>query len=557
MLGTRRPIVDPVLTGVVLAVVLLPWAAWRAGLLRARRVVATGVLVAVAVGAGVVGAPAVVGATDRLVVRDEIVPPFDPRDYPSPLSAFREFVKEDAPLFTVSGLPDGARVRLATMDRYDGVVWNVAGDGSAQASGGVPSGRHEIETTGGASARTSSSQSTSSPASGCRRSGRRRRSTSPTRTRRAACATTTRRGRGAHRGRAPTASTYGDRRRRAARAADDGGRPRARVRRRPAGARRRAGRRRGDRRGRRARRRQPGADRAALRDWLAEQGFFSHGTSRSGTHVAVRSRRGPDHGAARRRPHGRRRRAVRRGDGAHGARDGAALAGRAGLRPGARRTASRRRADRGHRQGHPGLGRDRVPGLRLGPVRPDAAAGADAAGGGPGEAGGAGPAGRAAAAAPAGRGHAARRGHRAAPDRRPGRAGRRRRAVLAGRPGGRGRRDPAARARCAVPRDRRAQGSSPASAAAQPRPGRARGGRVGRGAGRRTGPAPTYRWAGDAQRVGPRVGGLVRGRAPEVRWSRPASERSRGRPTAQCSAPGAPRPSRSRPTGQTSRRPST
>ena len=136
--GMRTPSFPaPVVTGCVLAVVLLGWASWRAGMLRLRRTVATGVLVAVGVGAGVAGAPVVVGSTDRFVVRDEIVPPFDPRDYPSPLSAFREFVKQDAdtPLFTVSGLPDGARVRLATMDRYDGVVWNVSGDGSAEASG--------------------------------------------------------------------------------------------------------------------------------------------------------------------------------------------------------------------------------------------------------------------------------------------------------------------------------------------------------------------------------------------------------------------------------------
>ncbi|MEZ0449771.1 transglutaminase-like domain-containing protein [Cellulomonas sp. ICMP 17802] len=137
LLGTRVPTVPPTVTGTVLALVLLPWAAWRAGLLRARRVVATGLLATIAVAAGVLGGPAVAGPTDRIVVRDEIVPPFDPRDYPSPLSAFREFVKkdEDAKLLTVTGLPAGARIRLATMDRYDGVVWNVAGDGSAQASG--------------------------------------------------------------------------------------------------------------------------------------------------------------------------------------------------------------------------------------------------------------------------------------------------------------------------------------------------------------------------------------------------------------------------------------
>lgn len=137
VLGTRDPVPPPALTGTVAVLALLPWAAARTGLLRPRRVVALGSLVAVAVAAGVVGAPAVVGDTPRYVVRDEIVPPFDPRDYPSPLSAFRHFVKlgEDTTLLTVSGLPDGARVRLATMDRYDGVVWNVSGDGSADASG--------------------------------------------------------------------------------------------------------------------------------------------------------------------------------------------------------------------------------------------------------------------------------------------------------------------------------------------------------------------------------------------------------------------------------------
>ena len=137
VLGVRRPSLPPIATGVVLPVVLLPWAAWRAGTLRARRFVSLALIAAVGVGASVLAAPAVVGQTPRLVVRDEIVPPFDPRAYPSPLSAFREFVKQrkDTTLFTVAGLPAGARIRLATMDRYDGVVWNVAGDGTADSSG--------------------------------------------------------------------------------------------------------------------------------------------------------------------------------------------------------------------------------------------------------------------------------------------------------------------------------------------------------------------------------------------------------------------------------------
>ncbi|WP_255595368.1 transglutaminase domain-containing protein [Cellulomonas sp. C5510] len=136
LLGTHT-VVAPAAVGTALAGVLLLWASWRAGRLRARRPVALVALVAVAAGAGL-GAGAVVDRrSDRFVLRDELVPPFDPRDYASPLSAFRAFVKDDdtVDLFTVTGLPEGARVRLATFDRFDGVVWNVAGDGSSRASG--------------------------------------------------------------------------------------------------------------------------------------------------------------------------------------------------------------------------------------------------------------------------------------------------------------------------------------------------------------------------------------------------------------------------------------
>ena len=69
-------------------------------------------------------------------MRDEIIPPFDPSAYPSPLSAFRRLVKEkDTVVLTATGLPAGARLRLATLDEFDGVVWNVAGDGSAGGTG--------------------------------------------------------------------------------------------------------------------------------------------------------------------------------------------------------------------------------------------------------------------------------------------------------------------------------------------------------------------------------------------------------------------------------------
>lgn len=136
VLGLRFPTVPPLVTGLALVAVLLPWAAWRAGTLRLRRVLAVAVMGAVVGSAGAFAGPAVAGQHERFVVRDEIVPPFDPRDYPSPLAEYRAFVKkyEDTTLFTVDGLPADGRVRLATLDRYDGTVWNVSGTG-AESSG--------------------------------------------------------------------------------------------------------------------------------------------------------------------------------------------------------------------------------------------------------------------------------------------------------------------------------------------------------------------------------------------------------------------------------------
>jgi hypothetical protein len=81
-----------------------------------------------------------VAADERYVLRDHVLPPFDPSAYPSPLSGFRQYEKRlrNEVLFTVSGLPAGARVRLATMDSYDGVVWNVVnGDGGPADGSGV------------------------------------------------------------------------------------------------------------------------------------------------------------------------------------------------------------------------------------------------------------------------------------------------------------------------------------------------------------------------------------------------------------------------------------
>jgi len=101
-----------------------------------RTVVAAGVIMAVASVGAVAGAAALPPSADRTVLRTTIVQPFDPRDYVSPLAGFRSFWRPnqaDASQFTVDGLADGERIRLATMDTYDGIVFSVgSGDVSTE-----------------------------------------------------------------------------------------------------------------------------------------------------------------------------------------------------------------------------------------------------------------------------------------------------------------------------------------------------------------------------------------------------------------------------------------
>ena len=92
----------------------------------------------VAAGSNLVVAP--VAEDGRYVLRQNIIPPFDPQAYPSPLAGLRKFekIQREQTLFTVDGLPTGARLRFATMDAYNGLVWNVVnGDGGPADGSGV------------------------------------------------------------------------------------------------------------------------------------------------------------------------------------------------------------------------------------------------------------------------------------------------------------------------------------------------------------------------------------------------------------------------------------
>lgn len=139
----------PGFVGAGFAVLALGWAAWRRSLRRADsllhsgeearraavRTAAFGAALLLATGTvGAVASTAAGASWDRATLREEVIPPQELHDFASPLMSFRRYVedgeKSDSEvLFRVSGLPQGAAIRLATLDLYDGIVYQVSGAG--------------------------------------------------------------------------------------------------------------------------------------------------------------------------------------------------------------------------------------------------------------------------------------------------------------------------------------------------------------------------------------------------------------------------------------------
>jgi hypothetical protein len=138
------------LRGMVLVMAAVAWLAWRHHRMRVRGTQAAadtttvsnpstaramvwrrvGMGAAVLAVAGLLTAaasPLLIQGQDRKVLRDVVEPPIELFDYPSPLMTFRQYVKDqhEEVLFTVDGLPEGQRVRLAALDSYDGMVYTV------------------------------------------------------------------------------------------------------------------------------------------------------------------------------------------------------------------------------------------------------------------------------------------------------------------------------------------------------------------------------------------------------------------------------------------------
>ncbi|WP_151084478.1 transglutaminase-like domain-containing protein [Nocardioides cynanchi] len=146
LLGVHRP-QSLWLQGVGFAVLALVWlvvrhdrsgGAVRDTASRLRRTTTGGALLAAAALLALpVGTWAAGGDSGRTVLRTYVSPPFDIGQYPSPLASYRRYVPEparshdpqnlhDQTLFTITGVPAGTRVRIATLDHYDGVVYGAS-----------------------------------------------------------------------------------------------------------------------------------------------------------------------------------------------------------------------------------------------------------------------------------------------------------------------------------------------------------------------------------------------------------------------------------------------
>lgn len=168
----QAPLALPI--GVFTAVVGVSWAAHVAGRSRReggrgivefhegtarpalRRGIGAVALIALALAVAVPLTRVIVADSHRAVVRDYVEPPLNLREYHSPATQFRSLntTDKDTELLAVEGLPEGGRVRLATLDYYDGTVVQIAADASGSGFRHVGTSFFEGPPPGGAAAST-------------------------------------------------------------------------------------------------------------------------------------------------------------------------------------------------------------------------------------------------------------------------------------------------------------------------------------------------------------------------------------------------------------------
>ncbi|MGJ3508991.1 transglutaminaseTgpA domain-containing protein [Enemella sp. A6] len=140
----------PLLVAIGFLAIVLAWTGYRRGYqreavlghrpqVRWQSAVLGLVVLALAGGVAAAATPIAEPTTYRHVLRDVVEPPLDVHQYPSPLQSFRKNMKDhkEDVLLTVRGLPEGAKLRIATLDAYDGVSYNVTDAADGAPDGGA------------------------------------------------------------------------------------------------------------------------------------------------------------------------------------------------------------------------------------------------------------------------------------------------------------------------------------------------------------------------------------------------------------------------------------
>lgn len=155
LLGTDHPAAR-LLQGVVFACAVVCWMSIRSSRRRpvtggsggGARISLAAALIAVTAGGSFLIGGHLPGTKSnaRVVLRSYVEPPFDINDFPSPLVGFHRYKSvgqlRNKTLFTVSGIPadqaSSFRVRIATLDSYDGLVWGATNGTYRTPAGQVP-----------------------------------------------------------------------------------------------------------------------------------------------------------------------------------------------------------------------------------------------------------------------------------------------------------------------------------------------------------------------------------------------------------------------------------
>lgn len=139
LLGTEEAYLASI-RGILFALISLVWMLWRmpdnegltdatrTAILRRRLIGTVAVVAGSAVFASALGTITAPTVEERFVLREVVEPPLEQFLFSSPLAGFRQYHQarnSDDVLMRVEGLADDQRIRIATMDYYDGRLWRV------------------------------------------------------------------------------------------------------------------------------------------------------------------------------------------------------------------------------------------------------------------------------------------------------------------------------------------------------------------------------------------------------------------------------------------------